>query len=337
MSGPDEVDDILDRDLEADGRGTRASMPGAEPPPLYLIDASIYVFRAWHTMPDEFQDADGWPTNAVQGFARFLLDVLERERPKHITVAFDEALDSCFRNALYPAYKANREPAPEELKRQFAHCRALCAALGLSVLGHSEYEADDLIGSALRHAREAGHRGIILSADKDLSQLLHIGDEQWDYARNQRWGAHGVKARHGVEAHQIADYLALSGDAVDNIPGVPGIGAKTAAVLLAHFGDLDSVLSRVEEVPFLRFRGAAQAAAKLREHRDNALLFRRLTTIACDVPLGDAAPRFHRNGADAASLGAICETLRFGPMTRRRLYAAGGLDFANHAPHADEP
>ncbi len=332
MSGPDEVDDILDRDLES-----HASIPGAEPPPLYLIDASIYVFRAWHTMPDEFQDADGWPTNAVQGFARFLLDVLERERPKHITVAFDEALDSCFRNALYPAYKANREPAPEELKRQFAHCRALCAALGLSVLGHGEYEADDLIGSALRHAREAGHRGIILSADKDLSQLLHIGDEQWDYARNQRWGAHGVKARHGVEAHQIADYLALSGDAVDNIPGVPGIGAKTAAVLLGHFGDLDSVLSRVEEVPFLRFRGAAQAAAKLREHRDNALLFRRLTTIACDVPLGDAAPRFHRNGADAASLGAICEMLRFGPMTRRRLYAAGGLDFAAHAPHADEP
>lgn len=332
MSGPDEVDDILDRDLES-----HASIPGVEPPPLYLIDASIYVFRAWHTMPDEFQDTDGWPTNAVQGFARFLLDVLERERPKHITVAFDEALDSCFRNALYPAYKANREPAPEALKRQFAHCRALCAALGLSVLGHGEYEADDLIGSALRHARGAGHRGIILSADKDLSQLLHIGDEQWDYARNQRWGAHGVKARHGVEAHQIADYLALSGDAVDNIPGVPGIGAKTAAVLLAHFGDLDSVLSRVEEVPFLRFRGAAQAAAKLREHRDNALLFRRLTTIACDVPLGGAAPRFHRNAADAASLGAICEMLRFGPMTRRRLYAAGGLDFAAHAPHADEP
>lgn len=326
MNGFEEDDnDILDRDLE----------PRAEPPPVYLIDASIYVFRAWHTMPDEFQDADGWPTNAVQGFARFLLDVLERERPKHIAVAFDEALDSCFRNALYPAYKANRDPAPEELKRQFVHCKALCDALGLNVLGHSEYEADDLIGSALWHARAAGHRGIILSADKDLSQLLHVGDEQWDYARNQRWGAHGVRARHGVEAHQIADYLALSGDAVDNIPGVPGIGAKTAAVLLAHFGDLDSLLRRVDEVPFLRFRGAAQAAAKLREHRSNALLFRQLTTIACDVALGHAAPRFKRNNADASSLGAICETLRFGPMTRRRIYTAGGLDFADHAPQAE--
>jgi 5'-3' exonuclease len=323
-------DDILDRDLPVGAR------TGAEPPPLYLIDASIYVFRAWHTMPDEFRDAEGWPTNAVQGFARFLLDVLERERPKHIVVAFDEALDTCFRNALYPAYKANREPAPEELKRQFAHCRRLCASLGLSVLGHPDYEADDLIGSALLQARSGGHRGIILSADKDLSQLLHVGDEQWDYARNQRWGVHGVKARHGVDAHQIADYLALCGDAVDNIPGVPGIGAKTAAVLLAHFGDLDSLLARVDEVPFLRLRGAAQAAARLREHRDNARLFRQLTTIACNAPLDGVAPGFRRSGADADALGALCETLRFGPMTRRRVYAAGGLDFAAHAPQADE-
>ena len=312
----DRAPDVLDRDL-----------PSGEPP-LYLIDASIYVFRAWHTMPADFTDADGWPTNAVAGFTRFLLDVLERERPKHIVVAFDEALDTCYRNALYPAYKANRDPAPEELKRQFAHCRAVCAALGLSVLGHPDYEADDLIGSALVRARAAGHRGIVLSADKDLSQLLHLGDEQWDYGRNQRWGVHGVKARHGVEAHQIADYLALSGDAVDNIPGVPGVGAKTAAVLLAHFGDLDSLLARVDEVPFLRLRGAAQTAARLREHRENALLFRRLTTIACDAPVGDAAPRFHRGGGDADTLGALCEHLRFGPMTRRRLYAAGGLDFA---------
>ncbi|TXH74070.1 MAG: exodeoxyribonuclease IX [Lysobacteraceae bacterium] len=320
---------MLDRD-PPDSAG-----PGSEPPPLYLIDASIYVFRAWHTMPDEFTDRDGWPTNAVQGFARFLLDVLERERPKHIAVAFDEALDRCFRNALYPAYKANRDPAPEELKRQFAHCRALCAALGLNVLGHCEYEADDLIGTALHHAREVGHRGIILSADKDLSQLLQSGDEQWDYGRNQRWGMRGVKARHGVEAHQIADYLALCGDAIDNIPGVPGIGAKTAATLLAHFGDLDSLLARIDEIPFLRLRGAAQTAARLREHRDNALLFRRLTTIACDAPLDGCAPGFARAGANPDALGALCESLRFGPMTRRRVYAAGGLDFAQYAATED--
>ncbi|WP_407354240.1 5'-3' exonuclease H3TH domain-containing protein [Luteimonas sp. R10] len=303
-------------------------MSAVAKPPLYLVDASLYVFRAWHSMPDEFRDADGRPSNAVHGFARFLLELLERERPQHVVVAFDEALDSCFRNALYPAYKANRPPAPDELKRQFGHCKALCAVLGLTVLAHREYEADDLIGSALQLARALGHRGVIVSADKDLSQLLETGDEQWDFARGQRWGMAGVAARHGVEARQMADYLALCGDSVDNIPGVPGIGAKTAAALLAHFGSLDALLERVDEVPFLRLRGARQAAAKLREHREQALLCRQLATIALDVPLAEAMPPFLRAAADAAALLALCEALRFGPLTRRRLHAAAGLAFA---------
>jgi DNA polymerase I len=276
-------------------------------------------------MPDEFHDADGWPTNAVHGFARFLLELLERERPRHIAIAFDEALDSCFRNALYPAYKANRDPAPQELKRQFAYCKSLCATLGLAVLSHREYEADDLIGSALALARGDGFRGVIVSADKDLSQLLAAGDEQWDFSRGVRWGMAGVKARQGVHAHQVADYLALCGDAVDNIPGVPGIGAKTAAVLLAHFGSLDELLVRVDEVAFLRFRGAAQAAARLREHRAQALLCRQLSTISLDAPIIDAAPPFARGGTDAGTLLALCDALGFGPMTRRRLHAAAGV------------
>ncbi|KRG83112.1 exodeoxyribonuclease IX [Stenotrophomonas daejeonensis] len=294
--------------------------------PLYLVDASLYVFRAWHSMPDEFQDAQGWPTNAVHGFARFLLELLERERPAHIAIAFDEALDSCFRHQLYPAYKANREPAPEALRRQFAHCKALCAALGLGVLADRDYEADDLIGSALHASRGDASRGVIVSADKDLSQLLGEHDEQWDYARNQRWGAAGVKARHGVHAHQIADYLALCGDAVDNIPGVTGIGAKSAAVLLAHFGSLDAMLQRIDEIPFLRLRGAAQMATRLREQREQALLFRQLTTIALDAPLATATPGFARGAADADMLAGLCQALRFGPLTRRRLLAAAGLD-----------
>ena len=302
-------------------------------PALYLVDASMYVFRAWHSMPDEFHDAEGWPTNAVHGFARFVLELLERSRPQHIAVCFDEALDSCFRNALYPAYKANRDPAPEELRRQFAHCKALCSALGLVVLAHGEYEADDLIGSALAHGRAQGQRGVIVSADKDLSQLLGEFDEQWDYARNLRWRADGVKDRHGVDAHQIADYLALCGDAVDNIPGVPGIGARTAAVLLAHFGSLDALLERIEEVPFLRMRGAASVAAKLRTHREQALLYRRLTTIACDAPLSHDAD-FARGAPDGAGLLALCEALRFGPMTRRRLHDAAGLPMAAPAAPA---
>jgi DNA polymerase-1 len=309
--------------------------PGTARAPLYLVDASLYVFRAWHSMPDEFRDAEGLPSNAVHGFARFLLELLERERPRHIAVAFDEALDSCFRNALYPAYKANRPSAPEELRRQFGHCKALASALGLNVLAHSDYEADDLIGSALHQARARGYRGVIVSADKDLSQLLDGQDEQWDFARGQRWGAAGVKARHGVEARQIADYLALCGDAIDNIPGVPGIGAKTAAVLLAHFGTLDALLARVDEIPFLRLRGAAQAAARLRQHRAQALLCRQLTTIACEAPLGPAAPLFARAAADGAAVAALCERLRFGPLTRRRLHAVAGLDYPQPQPASD--
>ncbi|MGG6461152.1 5'-3' exonuclease H3TH domain-containing protein [Solilutibacter silvestris] len=295
-------------------------------PTLYLVDASMYVFRAWHSMPDEWHDDDGWPLNAVHGFARFLVELIEREKPRHVVVAFDEALDSCFRNRLYPEYKANREPAPEELRRQFAHCKALSSALGLAVLAHTDYEADDLIGSALVQARAHNARGVIVSADKDLSQLLQDDDEQFDFARGLRWSEAGVKAKHGVQAHQIADYLALCGDAVDNIPGVPGIGQKTAAVLISHFGSLDALLARVDEVPFLRQRGSARAAASLREHREKVLMYRELTTIAVDAPLDPHEAPFARGGADAVALSSLCDSLRFGPLTRRRLQVAAGLD-----------
>src|SRR5690606_6902925 len=135
--------------------------------PVY---AALHPSPTCHSMPDELQDRDGGPVHAVHGFARFLLALLEPQKPSHVAVAFDEALDSCCRNELYPAYKANREPAPEELKRQFGHCRRLCQALGLATLSDVRYEADDLIGSTLARVREAGHHGVIVSADKDLSQ-----------------------------------------------------------------------------------------------------------------------------------------------------------------------
>ena len=303
--------------------------PGARPAgTLYLVDASLYVFRAWHSLPPDLQGADGWPTNAVHGFARFLLELLDRARPQHIAVAFDEALDDCFRNRLYPPYKANREPAPEALRRQFAHCKSLCRALGLRVLADAEYEADDLIGSACVQARGHGFRSVLVSADKDLSQLLAGHDEQWDFARGQRWGVAGVPERHGVEAHQMADFLALTGDAVDNIPGVPGVGPKTAAALLSHFGSLEALLERVEELPFLRLRGAASCAARLRANREQALLYRQLATIVCDVPLSGTPGDFRRGDGDPRALDELCQAVRFGPMTRRRLHEAAGLEFA---------
>ncbi len=286
---------------------------------VWLVDASMYVFRAWHSMPDEFRDVDDQPVNAVHGFTRFVLEVLERHKPVRIALAFDESLESNFRNSLYPAYKANRDPAPVELKRQFVFCQDVCRALGLRVLADGRYEADDLIGTALAHVRKQGHAGLILSADKDMSQLLDAGDAQWDYGRNERWSADGVKARYGVHAHQVADYLGLTGDAVDNIPGVPGVGAKTAAALLEHFGSLDILFERLAEVPFLRLRGSAQHAERLREHREMALLSRRLATIARDAPLPEDFGSGERSSADIGALDALSEQLRFGPITRRRL------------------
>lgn len=295
---------------------------GSDASPVFLVDSSLYVFRAWHSMPDEFQDIDGQAVNAVHGFTRFVLELLERHQPARIAFAFDESLDSNFRNTLYPAYKANREPAPEALKRQFGFCQQVCRALGLQVLADGRYEADDLIGSALAQLRREGYRGTIISADKDLSQLLGHGDSQWDYARNERWNAQGVKARYGIHAHQVADYLGLTGDAIDNIPGVPGIGPKTAATLLAHFESLDALLERIAEVPFLRLRGSAQHAERLKQHREIALLSRQLATIACDAPLPADFRSALRGPADPAALAGLGERLRFGPMTRRRLQEA---------------
>jgi DNA polymerase-1 len=287
-------------------------------PATHLVDASLYVFRAWHGTPPDVEDDEGWPANAVHGFARFLCELMERSRPTHLVLAFDEALDSCFRNAIYPAYKANRDPAPDELKRQFAHCKALGEAMGLPVLAHHDFEADDLIGAAAAQARRDGQGVVIVSADKDMGQLLDHGDEQWDFARNERWGPEGVRAKLGVHAHQVADYLGLTGDAVDNIPGVPGIGPKTAATLLGVYGSLDALLDRLDEVPLLRLRGAAQHALRLRAHRDTALLSRRLATIATDAPLPEGFDGRRRDG-DPEAIDALCGRLRVGPMTRRRL------------------
>lgn len=293
-------------------------MSGA-PRTVHLVDASIYIFRAWFTEAPDVTDAEGEPVNAVHGFIRFLLDLLERTAPTHAAVAFDESLTRSFRNELYPAYKANREPAPPALVRQFEQCRQLADALGLTVLSDERYEADDLIGSAAFALRGHGFRAVIVSADKDFGQLIGEADEQWDPPRNLRWNHAGVKSRLGIAPTQVADFLALCGDSIDNIPGVPGIGRKTAAVLLGHFGSLDALLARAEEVAFLRLRGAARLAARLREHAENVRLFRRLTAIALDAPVPRDEPAYCRRPADRQRLGALAEHLRLGALSRARM------------------
>jgi 5'-3' exonuclease len=193
--------------------------------------------------------------------------------------------------------------------------------LGFAVLSDLSFEADDLIGSLVHALRGQEFRAVIVSADKDFGQLIGEHDEQWDFGKNVRWDARGVKERLGVHPHQVADYLALTGDAVDNIPGVGGIGAKTAATLLSHFGTLDAIYARIEEIPFLRFRGAAAAYARLKADAALARLSRSLTGIALDAPVPTDAQLLVRGKPDLAGAEALFERLRFGPLTRSRVRA----------------
>jgi len=252
---------------------------------LYLIDASIYVFRAWFSMDDSITDKNGNPINAVYGFAHFILQLLERERPTHIAALFDESLTSSFRNTIYPDYKANREPAPDELKHQFQLCRRLCRAIGITEKASKRYEADDLIGSLSERYSHNKNQMVIVSRDKDLVQLLKHGDLFWDFADDRRLDCDAATDHFGVRPEQMADFLALAGDSVDNIPGVPGVGKKTAQVLLSHFVDLEQLYQDLDQVLGLALRGGQRIRGLLEQHRDLAFISRQLAQIKCDIKL----------------------------------------------------
>ncbi|AMN45633.1 hypothetical protein ACG33_00635 [Steroidobacter denitrificans] len=283
---------------------------------LYLIDASVFIFRAWHSIPDTLTDPSGRPVNAVYGFGRFLGELLERVRPEHIGVAFDARPSGSYRNRLYPAYKANRKPTPEALKRQFALCRELCEALGVATFISSGYEADDIIGTLAMRLRTSDKPVVIVTRDKDLSQLIRPGDHYWDYISGQRFGYEDIAGRFGVLPERMACFLAVTGDAVDNIPGVPGVGRKTASTLFHHFESLMHLYQDLERVLRLKLRNATFVATQLRDHRETALLARQLTAIACDVPLRTALPDLERRCPDLAALDVFYDTVGFGRLLR---------------------
>jgi len=291
--------------------------------PVYLVDASIYIFRAWYSVPDEFSTAVGEPTNAVYGFTGFICSLLEQAESSHIGIAFDESLTTSYRNEIYPEYKANREPAPEELKRQFKWVREVSESLGLRCFADPKFEADDLIGTLAGYWRARGHPVCVVSSDKDLAQLIREGDYWWDFARNRKLGHRKVAEKFGVQPEQMADYLALTGDPVDNIPGVPGVGPKTAAALLGHFDDLDSIWQRLEEVPHLSIRGARSLHTRLDTHREAAELARKLTVINTEVPSALEKPDITRGAIDEARLNRLFDKLSFGGMLRHRCMQTG--------------
>ncbi len=256
-------------------------------PPVYLVDSSIYIFRAWFSMPDTLVGADGRPVNAFYGFFDFVVRFLGQIRPRHVVFVFDESLEQSHRNDIYPAYKANRDPAPPELKRQFGQCRELVRSFGVSEISDNRYEGDDLIGTLAARARREGRPVVIVTSDKDLAQLVEDDDVWWDFTKGAKLDKDGVTKRFGVSPERIPDMLAIAGDAVDNIPGVPGVGPVTATHLLAHFDSLDELLERWREIENLKLRGAKRIAGLIGEHLETIRLSRRLTEIHCEVPLPD--------------------------------------------------
>lgn len=252
---------------------------------IYLIDASIYIFRAWFSMPDSIQDNKGRPVNAVYGYVHFLCQLIERQSPEYIAAAFDESLKSSFRNKIYAGYKANRESAPPELKRQFKLCREITRLLGIAEYASKTHEADDIIGTISHRLRRNDFRSIIVSGDKDLAQLLKPGDRYWDFARDKIYLHKDIRKKFGVRPETMVDMLALAGDSVDNIPGVPGVGKKTAITLLDKYKDLKTVYAKLDTLPGSGMRGAHRLFDLLSEHREQAFLSQRLAKIDCHAPI----------------------------------------------------
>lgn len=289
----------------------------APSPTVYLVDASPYVFRAFFALPDSITGPDGEPVNAVYGFASFLLKLMEQESPTHLGVAFDGSLTTSFRNELYPEYKAQRDPPPPELEAQLDACRETADALGTATFIDDRYEADDILGALWRRARREGFRVVVVTSDKDLAQLVDEDTELLDFARDTRYDVAAVEEKFGVRPAQIPDYLGLAGDSVDNIPGIAGVGPKTAQALLARFDSLEDALDRLDDVAELSVRGAGSLARKLDEQRDTALLSKRLATVALDAPYDVSPSELIWDGAHRDRVDAVFDRLGFGTIRER--------------------
>jgi DNA polymerase I len=249
----------------------------AVPRHVYLVDGSGYIFRAFHALPPMTRP-DGTPVNAVYGFTNMLLKLLGETDADCVAVIFDAARAN-FRNDIYPEYKATRAETPEELIPQFGLIRDATRAFNLPCIEQAGYEADDLIATYARLARERGAKVTIVSSDKDLMQLVRDGVEMLDPIKNRMIGPAEVEEKFGVPPAKVIDVQALAGDSIDNVPGVPGIGVKTAAQLIGEYGDLETLLARAGEIKQPKRRESLIANA------DKARLSKRLVTLKDDVPL----------------------------------------------------
>ncbi len=283
----------------------------AAPVTAYLVDASPYIFRAYFSLPDSITDPRGRPVHAVYGFASFLVKLVEDEAPTHLALAFDRSLTSSFRNEMHAAYKATRELPPPELEAQLDDCYELAQAFGAATFIDDRYEADDLIAALVARLVPAGHGAVVVTSDKDLAQLVGDRVSLLDFARGERYGPAEVEAKFGVRPEQIPDFLGLAGDSVDNIPGVAGVGKKSAAALLLALSDLEGIYAHLDQVPDLPIRGARSLAAKLEQGREAAFLSKRLATLASEAPAAAELDDLAYRGAEPDLVDPLFERLGF--------------------------
>ena len=293
-----------DRELTQDGPAVR----------LWMIDASAYIFRAYHALPPLTRKSDGLPVGAVQGYCNMLWKLLKdmkgADGPTHLVAIFDHS-EKTFRNTLYDQYKAHRPPPPEDLVPQFPLVREATAAFGVHCVELPGYEADDLVATYACKARDAGGEAVIVSSDKDLMQLIGGGVVMWDPMKDRRLAEEAVFEKFGVGPEKMVDLQALIGDSVDNVPGAPGIGPKTAAQLLDEYGDLDTLLARAEEIKQPKRRQT------LIDFADQIRLSRELVRLTCDAPAPEAIDDFAVKDPDPQTLAAFLDKMEFRSLARR--------------------
>lgn len=291
-------------------------MTSGASPHLFLVDGSGFIFRAFHALPS-LTRSDGTPVNAVLGFSNMLFKLLTDQEVDHLVVVFDHGRAS-FRHDLYPDYKANRSTTPDELIPQFSLIREACAAFNVPSIEKEGYEADDLIATLAKQACAEGFEVTLVSSDKDLMQLVSPRVNMWDPIKNRLLGEDAVREKFGVAPAQVVDVQALVGDSSDNIPGVPGIGIKTASQLIQEFGHLDALLERVAEIPQPKRRQS------LIDHREDALLSQKLATLEQSVPLDASLSDYKRRPFPAPGLEAFILKNEFKTLLGR-LRSAGAL------------
>jgi DNA polymerase-1 len=270
----------------------------------YLIDGMAYVFRSFFAMRSMSAPDGTTPINAVFGLGMTLQKLLNEHNPELVACCFD-AGSKTFRSEIYPEYKANRGAPPEELVPQFDLCRELVASMGIATSTCPGFEADDVMATLTDRLLAAGHEVVIVTGDKDMAQMLQPGVRIYNLAKDDWWTAESIPSRMGVRADQVRDFLALKGDAADNIPGVRGVGDKAATALLGAFEDLDAIYADLDKVETLNLRGAKSLRGKLENDHENALLSRRLAELDRAAPCDLDAAAMKYTGADSLVLEAF--------------------------------